>query len=82
MKRLLVVLGLAALLLTGCAEDDGGKDARVGQRNNDPANIVNMPEGYPDVATKCSGIPGRRVWVVRGRGGDTPPVITTDEDSC
>ena len=82
MKRLVLVLGVLTVLLVGCADEEGGKQAKVGQRNNDPANIINMPEGYPDVATKCSGIAGRRVWVVRGRGGDTPPVITTDEDSC
>lgn len=57
-----MVAGL--VLLAGCAKfTEPYKDApRSGQDNGSPADIVRMPDGFSNVATKCDH--GNRVYVV------------------
>lgn len=59
MKRLAIAL-LAAFSLTACADqfDTFGedlRDVRVDTRNDEPASIIQMPNGYSNVAYKCEG---------------------------
>jgi hypothetical protein len=59
------ILVVALLLLTGCGAQKATepfKDAPVSQHNDDPAAILNMPDGFNNVATKCDG--PNRVYVV------------------
>ena len=56
-----------ALVLTSCGADsrltEGLQDADVGTRNTAPADLINMPDGFANVATKCDN--GNRIYVVR-----------------
>lgn len=67
MRRLLsgtaaVLVGL--LLATGCTNkaSEPFKDAERGTTNTDPADVVQMPDGFSNVATKCDH--GNRIYVV------------------
>lgn len=59
----------------------GRGDAPVGTTNDDKAHIVNFPDQFPNVATKCSGIPGKRVWVTT-HGGNARTLVIEDDESC
>ncbi|MDP9870432.1 MULTISPECIES: hypothetical protein [Streptosporangium] len=53
----------AALLLTGCSEfnqKNGRGDTPIGKVDNSGAEIINMPDTFGNLATKCSH--GFRVW--------------------
>lgn len=58
-----VTLG-GTLLLTGCSKfEEPYKDApRSGSDNGQPADLVRMPDGFSNMATKCDH--GNRVYVV------------------
>ncbi|MGQ4331629.1 hypothetical protein ACN6K4_007107 [Streptomyces hayashii] len=89
MRRLTAVgvaLALCALL-GGCSQkyyDERGKaDAPVAGRAGDdtPAEVINMPDGFGNLATKCVG-PGKRgyattrdVHLEEDDGGDAEVVI-------
>lgn len=52
---------LAAGLLTGCKAAEPYNDAPVNEHNQAPADVLNMPDGYSNVATKCDH--GNRIYV-------------------
>lgn len=62
MRRLLVC-SLALLALTGCSKfAEPYKDApRSGTENGAPADLVRMPDGFSNLATKCDH--GNRIYV-------------------
>jgi hypothetical protein len=59
-------VAVALLLLAGC--DATGKaaqpfdDAQVAGHNTGKADVINMPDGFSNVATKCDH--GNRIYVV------------------
>lgn len=80
MKRLAV--GLAVVMLaTGCASDMRGTgDAPVKDFADKGWDIQNAPDGYGNIATRCSSyVPHTRLWIVTHGHTDVQPVITTDE---
>lgn len=53
------------VLLSGCGADKAQepfKDAPRGSTNEQPADIIQMPDGFSNVAAKCDGT--NRVYVV------------------
>lgn len=64
---LAVAFFLLSFAAAGCGSDKSQepfKDApRSGQNNDDPAEVINMPDGFSNLATKCDGH-GHRVYVV------------------
>lgn len=62
--------GLAFLALSGCAKfTEPFKDApRSGVDNGQPADLIRMPDGFSNAATKCDH--GNRVYVAYH--GDSP----------
>lgn len=57
MKRTIVVLGLAGLVLTGCAKAaEPFHDAQTSSsRNSAPAQVIEFPDGFSNMAGKCDG---------------------------
>jgi hypothetical protein len=53
-KIKLAVVALSLAVLGGCA-DSSHQDAPSGTKNSGPADIINMPAGYRNVAHKCDG---------------------------
>jgi hypothetical protein len=79
MKIGIVILAVAAGSVAGCGSDEQGtKDAPHGPGDNSPALIYNMPDNYPNVASKCMGN-GYRGWVVTHSRSDSPVVLRPDK---
>lgn len=80
----MVAVGAVALA-AGCnsANDrDGTGDAPVGRADPSPADIINMPDGWPNIATKCDVYqPGKRIYVPSHKNNDVQPVLV-DDPSC
>lgn len=54
MRKPVIAIALAATLLTaGCGEY--GHDAAKGDRDTGPADVINFPQGFRNVAHKCDG---------------------------
>lgn len=58
----------------------GRHDSPVGPQQNAPREVINMPDGYGNVAMACDGY-GHRVYVVTHDNSDVAPVVVTDA-SC
>ena len=82
MKRL-AAIALVALALVGCSGDRKGLgDSPISKRDDSGADIINMPDGYPNIATKCNPFePGTRIYVVTHSKSDVQPVIV-DDPAC
>lgn len=81
MKKILPA-AIAVLALAGCGafNDQRGKgDAPVANRKGDdaPARVVNMPDGFSNVAFKCIDSNGLYVTTK-----DAAPVVVADDPLC
>ncbi len=82
MKKL-VLAALTVLALTACSEfnDERGKgDAPVEKRDDGPAEVVNFPDGFSNVAHKCDGH-GHRIYVTTQANGGKQMTVIADP-SC
>lgn len=61
----LILLTIVILLVAACGQDQQEEydDAPRGARDDAPADLINMPDGFPNVATKC--VDGVRYTVTR-----------------
>lgn len=68
-KRLILpVLALAFLAVScGDKQQEPFKDAPISEHQNEPAKVIEMPDGFSNLATVC-GAPGIRVFA--GYHGD------------
>lgn len=81
-----VMLVVAFLTTAGSCKDeyndDRGKgDAPVGDRDDSPAGIINMPNEFPNVVHKCDGA-GHRVYVTREGEGTPRQLFVIEDESC
>jgi hypothetical protein len=66
-----IAAALAALVFTSAAScSEKRQDAGVSGRNTGPADVINMPDGYSNVASKCEG--PNRVYVIYHGSFDDP----------
>lgn len=75
----------AALTLTGCASmTEPFNDAPIERKDDSPAEVYSMPDGFANVATKCDRH-GNRIYTTResgsGGGGKAVAVVANDP-SC
>lgn len=88
--RKYAIAGLLALVLalSACGNvpgtDDyndkhGQGDAGVGHRDDSDADVVNMPDGFSNVATKCDG-EGHRIFVTTQNASGKFMVVVNDEN--
>lgn len=80
---LTVAAAACGALLVSCSgynEQRGWGDAPVGSVQDGPAEVVNMPNEFGNVATKCDGH-GHRLYVVTHSRSDAP-VVVIDDPSC
>jgi hypothetical protein len=93
MKKIVfaAVAALAAVSLTACGSGAGGgfdkfnetfKDAPIGKRVNKPVTIIEMPDGYANVATVC--VDGIRYSTTTNGGGQSEAraVSVTADPTC
>lgn len=63
-RRVLALIAICVLPLAACADKatEPFRDAPRSTTNDLPAEIITMPDGFSNVATKCDG--SNRVYVV------------------
>ncbi|MFD8595388.1 hypothetical protein ACFV1L_10340 [Kitasatospora sp. NPDC059646] len=80
-KSLIVAVAALALTLTGCsAATEQWNDAPVQRKDDSPAVIYSMPDGFANVASKCDGN-GFRMFVTRegtNKGGGKAVAVVAD----
>jgi len=80
MKRIVAVVALG--FLAGCSQSGYGKshgiyDASIGQQDTGPAFVIDMPNGYMNVAFKCHGKDG-----IYAHTRIAAPVIVPNDPNC
>lgn len=81
-RQLLAVVALG-LVVSGCEgfkEQRGRGDAPVGRGDDSPAEVLQMPDLFPNVAHKCDGH-GNRVYVTQTKDTNAL-VIVPNQPSC
>lgn len=81
MRKAAVTLGAVALVIlssTGCARiTEEWNDAPIERKDDSPAIVYSMPDGFANVASKCDGF-GHRFFTTKGSdagGGKAVSVI-------
>lgn len=86
-RKLLVGIVAALLLLTGCTAEQSKDAPREDIDDNSPALVLRMPDGFSNVATKCIPHTHIRVatiyhWSNSQSGGSYGSVALVQDDSC
>jgi hypothetical protein len=83
--RALAAAGIAvlALTLTGCMDKatEPFKDAPRAGMNNQPADVVTMPDGFNNVASKCDG-PNRVYTTYHGNSPYGAVAVVPNDPRC
>jgi hypothetical protein len=69
---LIILAAFLALFLASCGSGTNNEvysDAEVGDRDTAPAKVIEMPDGFSNVATKC--VDGNQVYVIFRAKGTT-----------
>ena len=85
-KRTVAILALPLVLaLSSCGTDkftEPFKDApRSGSTNNDPADLITMPDGFSNAASKCDG-PNRVYTAYHGDSPYASIFVIKDDRRC
>lgn len=73
--------GTVILLATGCSSfTESFNDAPIEEKNDRPAEVYAMPDGFANVASKCDNH-GNRMYSTRTDGGEALAVVANDP-SC
>lgn len=78
-----ILLALGALSLGACTEKDREpwRDAPTGERNSKPADIIEMPDGFSNAATKCDH--GNRVYIAyKGDKNRAAIAVVANDSTC
>ena len=76
-----IALGLGVLGCSQYNEARGIGDAPIGRHNDSPADVTNFPDKFGNVATKCSTVAGKRIWMATH--GNNARTFTVESDaSC
>lgn len=76
-------MAAAALTLAGCSQkaQEPFRDAPVSGHQSSPAEVIEMPDGFSNIADKCDGH-GHRVYVVFHSDGSYGSVAAIADPSC
>ncbi len=84
-RRAAVLSAAAVLALTaGCGIDKAAepfRDAPVAGHDDRPADIINLPDGFSNVATKCDG-PNRLYVAYHGDSGYAAVAVVAGDPRC
>lgn len=84
MSGAIAVGALATATLIGCSAKDVEpfKDApRSGVDNGAPADLIRMPDGFSNIASKCDG-PNRVYTAFHGDGAYAAVFVVKDDTRC
>lgn len=72
---------VVVLFATGCSSiTESFNDAPISRKDDSPAEVYSMPDGYANFASKCDSH-GNRVYTTRTEGGEAMAVVPSDP-SC
>lgn len=76
-----LAVGLTA---AGCARKSNGTiDAPLARQDNTPAYIINMPNAWRNIATKCDVFqPGYRLYETRSNGNTPSNIVIVPDKNC
>lgn len=83
-RIVLIALAVAFVspVVAGCSDyndERGWGDAPVGKHDDGKWDVINSPNEFPNVATRCNPYePGTRIYIVTHGKTDVPPVIRED----
>lgn len=85
MKRnLIIAAAVAGLAITACSEKAREPFRDAGQqdpRNSSPAQVIEMPDGFSNAATKCDH--GNRIYIAfHGDSKYAAIAVVKDDTSC
>ncbi len=85
-KKVVVVVAAAALFGGACNSGfqkitERFKDAPRGELNDDPADIILMPDGFSNVSSKCDG-PNRVYVVFHDNGAYGSVAVAANDARC
>ena len=85
LKASIAAIGIAATVaaLTGCSQKslEPYRDAPVSGHQSAPAEVIEMPDGFSNIADKCDGH-GHRVYVVFHSDGSYGSVAVMADPRC
>lgn len=84
MKHRIAIAGIALvglMTLTGCKFTEPYRDAPVGARNEGPADIITMPDGFSNIASKCDG-PNRVYVIYHGNRAYGTVAVAPNDPRC
>lgn len=85
MRRAVLALGAAlsiAVLSTGCSRfGEEWNDAPIQYKDDAPARVHSMPDGFANFADKCDGF-GHRVFTTRGGDSGGKAVAVINDPKC
>jgi hypothetical protein len=72
-----------SLVGTGCLDKakEPFRDSPIGGRDDSPADVINMPDGFSNVATKC-GSPGIRIFVAFKSNQNRAAITAVADPNC
>jgi hypothetical protein len=83
MKKL-IIAGIGILALAGCSSKytEPFKDApRTQESNNDPAQVIRMPDGFSNLSSKCDG-PNRVYVIYHGDNAYGSIAVAANDPRC
>lgn len=78
---IIIVALVFSSIVYGCTsynEKRGIRDSPVGHKDNTPAEIINFPDKFHNVATKCNH--GNRIYTHTRSAA--PPLVVANDPSC
>jgi hypothetical protein len=86
-KAIAIVSAVAVITLSGCARKSAGTiDAPVAGNNgqdNSPAQIINMPNAWRNIATKCDVFQkGYRIYETRSNSNSNSNIVIVPDVGC
>lgn len=86
-KIILPSLAICFLVLSGCSEEQNRDAPRESVDDTSPAKVIQMPDGFSNIATKC--IPGTHIriasiyhWSNSETGASYGAVSMVQDDTC
>lgn len=85
-KRIIIGLAgvtLAGIALVGCGDKqrEWMKDSPIAARDNTPADVFNMPDGFSNFAAKCEG-PNRVYVAFKGDANRAAIAVVPNDPRC
>lgn len=83
-KQTIAAAAVTVVAASGCARAmEEFRDAPIGRRDDSPADVINMPDGFSNLATKCDPYTkGVRVYVTKNSGGHARAAVAVTDPNC